>query len=134
MAKTKKLTVAELDAQIGYNEKIDVDAVVAKMKRKTTISEKKVTKKAVKSDAEVIKETAKEISETLTKVEEKIVKVHIEPSRTGVGFEVWVAYKRQGYLRTLWRPIQASFACDAIQIAEEYIKQMDLVCDREVIV
>lgn len=130
MARTKKLTAKELDAQIGYGEVIDVSTVVAKMKKKTKISDKKATKK---TDAEVIKETAKEISETLKEVKEEIVKVHIEPSRCGVGFEVWVAYKREGYLRTLWKPIQAPFACDAIQIAEQYIKQMNLV-QKEVIV
>ena len=128
MAKTKKLTVAELDAQIGYGKEIDAKAIVAKMKKPTKVSDKKATKKASKTDKEVIKERATKIAEKI-KVEEpkkQVTKVHIEPSKDNTCLEVWVAYKQEGYIRTIWKSYPTASMKEALKLAERYLSQIEL--------
>lgn len=125
MARTKKLTAKEMDAQIGYNKEIDDKAILSKIKKAVKITEKKAGRKT-KSVVELIGEKAEKI---IKEIEPKktITKVHIEPARKGVGFEVWVAYKKEGYQRIVWEAKPAPFVADALKLAEEFLNQIDLV-------
>lgn len=140
---TKKVTAQELDAQIGFGKEIDVKAVVAKMKKdmktvrnevaKTSPSKKGIVatetaRKLAQTDKEVIKERATKIAKQV-KIEEpkkQVTKVHIEPSKDNTCLEVWVAYKQEGYIRTIWKSYPTASMKEALKLAERYLSQIKL--------
>jgi hypothetical protein len=125
MARTKKLTAKEMDAQIGYGKEIDTKAILSKVKKPVKISEKKTGRKT-KSVVELIGEKAEKIINAI-EPKKTVTRVNIVPSSKGTGFEVWVAYRKEGYQRLIWEIHNAPFVCDALKLAEDYLNQIDLV-------
>lgn len=143
MARTKKVTAQELDAQIGYGKEIDVKAVVSKMKKDIKTVRNEVAKTSPSKKGIVATETARELAQTnkevikkrATKIAEQVkieepkktvTKVHIAPSKDNTCLEVWVAYKQEGYVRTIWKSYPSASIKEALKLAERYLSQIEL--------
>ena len=151
MTRTKKVTAKELDEQIGFNKEIDADALVAQMKKgikkvrkaveeatsgtKAVVASKISRKKLPPADKirELTQNRTKKIKSTVEKVEKiveepkkTVTKVHIVPSKDNTCLEVWVAYKQEGYIRTIWKSYPTATMKEALKLAERYLSQIEL--------
>lgn len=149
--KSKKVTAKELDEQIGFNKEIDADALVAQMKKgmkkvrkavegatpatKTVVATKKARKVLPPADkireltqnrTKKIKATVEKAEKTVEEPRKTVTKVHIVPSKDNTCLEVWVAYKQEGYIRTIWKSYPTSSMKEALKLAERYLSQIEL--------